>query len=588
MIGRRHKLSVWIVVIAAAVVALGWPVVGKAQTITEFPLPSGNGGPGAITAGPDGALWFSFFSSGKPKIGRMTTAGTFSEFPLSANSNAIMAIAAGPDGALWFIQNISGKIGRITVGGVLTEFPTSSGTIGGITAGPDGALWFTDAFSGRIGRITTAGSITYFDIPPAGSTSNSIQPYGITAGPDGALWFVELDSRANKIGRITTAGNITEFLIPTPDSVPFAIAQGSDGALWFTEEQVNKIGRITTTGTITEFSIPASNRDLRAIAAGPDGALWFIEPGNGANKIGRITTAGAITEFTIPTANSGPAGIVAGPDGALWFTEQQGNKIGRLFPPTGTGPMFSAVLPSSRSVQVGTAANALTTIINAGNNIGIECGLSLGSAIPATFAYQTTNPVTNQLTGTVNTPVNIAAGGSQSYVFAITPSAPFIASDVSIKAGCANSSPAATIIGVNTLLLSASTSPVPDIVALAATASNDGIVNIPGATGTGAFAVASVNVGATATITVSADTRLVTLPITLALCQTDPNTAACLAPPSPTVTSTIATNATPTFSIFVTATGNVPFDPANNRIFLRFKDFNGDTRGATSVAVRTQ
>jgi hypothetical protein len=53
------------------------------------------------------------------------------------------------------------------------------------------------------------------------------------------------------------------------------------------------------------------------------------------------------------------------------------------------------------------------------------------------------------------------------------------------------------------------------------------------------------------------------------------------------VNTTIGANATPTFSIFVNGAGNVPLDPANNRVFVRFKDGGGVTRGATSVAVRT-
>ncbi len=49
-----------------------------------------------------------------------------------------------------------------------------------------------------------------------------------------------------------------------------------------------------------------------------------------------------------------------------------------------------------------------------------------------------------------------------------------------------------------------------------------------------------------------------------------------------------AHNDTPTFGIFATATGDVPFDPAKNRIFVQFKDGGGAVRGGTSVAVQTQ
>ena len=134
------------------------------------------------------------------------------------------------------------------------------------------------------------------------------------------------------------------------------------------------------------------------------------------------------------------------------------------------------------------------------------CSIAPFTSLPASFVYQTTDPATNQVTGSPNTPVNIAAGAAQSFVFAITPTAPIAPTDVQFSFDCTNTDPAPINVGLNTLLLSASATPVPDIVALAATLTNDGIVNIPGANGTGAFAVATVNVGASGSITASADT----------------------------------------------------------------------------------
>jgi len=250
--------------------------------------------------------------------------------------------------------------------------------------------------------------------------------------------------------------------------------------------------------------------------------------------------------------------------------------------------VVAAVLPASRSVQVGATATAFATIIVSGTTTGIACSIALASSIPATFQYQTTDPATNQLTGTPNTPVNIAAGGFQTFVISITPSSPFAPTDVALNFNCANTGSAPVLSGLSTLLLSASTGPVSDIVALAATLNNDGIVNIPGTIGTGIFAVATVNVGVGGSIMASADTGVTSLPLNIRLCQTNPTTGACLATPTASVTTQINAGATPTFAFFVTGTSTVPFDPGNNRIVVRFKDGGGVTRGATSVAVRTQ
>src|SRR5262249_45625806 len=149
----------------------------------------------------------------------------------------------------------------------------------------------------------------------------------------------------------------------------------------------------------------------------------------------------------------------------------------------------------------------------------------------ASFSYQKTDPVTNQPIGPPDTPADIPAGQLQTYVISITPSGSFAATDVQFSFAGANTEPVAPLTGVNTRPLSATTSPVPDIVALAATGPpNNGIVAIPGAARTGAFAVASVNVGAGGLITVTADTGGVAIPVLLSLCQTNPVTAECINP----------------------------------------------------------
>jgi hypothetical protein len=406
-------------------------------------------------------------------------------------------------------------------------------------------------------------------------------------GPDGNLWFVE--QAGSKIGRITPAGAITEFPLPAANRGPNRILTGRDNNLWFTESTGNRIGRITPAGAITEFLLPSPASGPSRIHRARDANLWFSE--NAGNRIGRITYTGVITEFPVTTANTNVMQFVNGFDGNLWYVGGNGNVVGQIVDDAFNAPsLAAAVLPGSRSVQIRNTATAFATIINSGTATAQNCeinGLLINGS--GTFLYQTTDPATNRLTGTPNAPTPIAAGGFQTFLFAYTPSGPFVPEEEQLNFGCDNVGNARNISGVNTFLLSASATSVPDIVALAATPDNNGIVNISPSTQAGVFAVATVNVGMTASITASADTGGASLPVAISLCQTNPATGVCLGAPGGSVTVSINAGATPTFGIFPTGTGApVPFDPANNRIFVRFKDAGGVTRGSTSVAVRTQ
>ena len=305
--------------------------------------------------------------------------------------------------------------------------------------------------------------------------------------------------------------------------------------------------------------------------------VFFIGDGRTGNG------TGAVQQFIVP---AGATRFFLGTvDGFGWNTNSGAFSVQVNAPAGGAGPLAAAILPSSRSVQVGGTATAFATIINAGSLPAVSCGISPASLPATSFLYQTTNPATNALTGTPNTPATIQPGASQSYLVAFTPGTAFVSTDVAFSFQCGNAGPAGTISGVNTLLLTASSSPAADVIALAATANNTGILNVIG--GTGAFAVATFNVGAASTITVSPDTGSANLPLALGICQTN-GAGNCIGTAGPSVTLGIGTNATPTFAIFATAGGPIGFNPAANRIFVRFRDGAGVTRGATSVAVRTQ
>lgn len=77
------------------------------------------------------------------------------EYELLDKDSGPYGITAGKDGALWFTQHKANQIGRITMQGEITEYPipTQNAEPHGIASGPDGAIWFTEECN-KIGRLS--------------------------------------------------------------------------------------------------------------------------------------------------------------------------------------------------------------------------------------------------------------------------------------------------------------------------------------------------------------------------------------------------------------------------------------------------
>jgi len=179
--------------LSAALVGVLLGCAEFAPASTDFVVPPGrDSSPYSIVVGPDKNLWFT--EIGGEKVGRITTSGVIKQFPIP-KAQSLIGIASGPDGNLWFTDQLTGKVGHIsTAGKDIKEFELPKGSFPqGITAGPDGNLWFVDQKQNglfEIGKITVSGTITEY---PTNVNVGTFQAdpavggnYGvIAAGPDG-------------------------------------------------------------------------------------------------------------------------------------------------------------------------------------------------------------------------------------------------------------------------------------------------------------------------------------------------------------------------------------------------------------------
>lgn len=163
------------------------------------------------------------FDASGAVCGSSTSITIYAADPESFCENEVYAptdITAGPDGALWFTTNSDPNgppydIGQITTDGETNLYSTGTNwsqhsLFGNTLVSADGALWYLPlcANTSCIEEITTDGSTTIFPLP------DFITPTSLAVGPDGALWFTYLSKTANGIGRMTPSGSVTTYTDP--------------------------------------------------------------------------------------------------------------------------------------------------------------------------------------------------------------------------------------------------------------------------------------------------------------------------------------------------------------------------------------
>ena len=256
---------------------------------------------------------------------------------------------------MWVADAGGDAIHRVETDGSSQRYALDEGSFPiSITAGPDGALWFTEGRGDAIGRITLGGDITEHPLPSSGAFAGDI-----TSGPDGALYFSEADT--GKVGRITTSGDITEYDVPGDNPLPGAIVPGADGALYVAERNDNVISRMTTAGEFTdEYVLPRENTDPVSMVAGVDGALYISEFMGGV--VSRMTLDGTFTKaYRIPGGFN--ERVISAADGALWVSQGSAGKVSRLdigadYPVTAQGTTFEARAGKSVNATVATFTDA--------------------------------------------------------------------------------------------------------------------------------------------------------------------------------------------------------------------------------------
>jgi len=165
--------------------------------------------------------------------------------------------------------------------------------------------------SGRIGRITPEGAVTEYPLKNKNSSTGSI-----AATTDGSLWFSEFTLTENTRSHIDGFANIGH-VVPGKDIEEHSVAQGSSvgsivsdgrGGIWFADVPNNSIAHVTSAFAVQEYPVPTQGSGPGGLSIDTAGSVWFAE--GWTYKLAKLSG----TEFNVSKSFSGATGNWFNPD----------------------------------------------------------------------------------------------------------------------------------------------------------------------------------------------------------------------------------------------------------------------------------
>jgi len=324
---------------AGLTLSAGVAVAAPTARLKQFRVPTANSQPRDITNGSDGNRWFTEgteFTGAPAKIGRVTPGGVVTEFEPTIDDGCNFCILTDIEqgqGDLLYITSNDAFLMRFNVQTqtFLTPvaMPNSSALAGQLAVAGD-HVWITDFNNHVVWRYNSTTGV--FDGFPA-------DPSDVAVDAAGNAWFTETQANPDFSSNIARIGANASPDDPnavtrtaTATAARAVTVSPIDGKVWFAArfpsgQAGQAVGFLDPANGNNVEVFPVADTGPNGIAAAPDGTIWFTQETKG--NAATVTDTGVITEFKT-VKGSQPAGITVAPNGDPWYAMPGANKIATL------------------------------------------------------------------------------------------------------------------------------------------------------------------------------------------------------------------------------------------------------------------